>query len=199
MAHLATPITPPLGWAPRRSKPRATANGLLPLLKVRVIHAVLVALLVDLERLFQMTSGLSDRPRLLVEVFFGMIVRNVWFWIIGFVIIAVVQVKIEPGRTRRGVLLLCVLVLISVGHVLDYFWHSTYIVVELGLATFASMVMQGLWTNTTYLLLAVWYYESTDRAQRSTATQRRTELVRRSTEGWLLELRLGSPQARLDP
>jgi hypothetical protein len=200
MAHLAPPITHPFGWAPGTSKPRAAAHDLLRLLKVRATHAVLVTLLVDVQYWFQIASGLSQQPRLLVEVFFGMVARNLWFWIIGFAIIAVVQTKIGPGRTRTVVLLFCALIWSGVWE-LAAFWgpYRTYIVIELGLATLTSMAVQGMWTNVTYLLLAAWYYESADRARRSTAALRQSELVRRGAERWLLELRLGSLQARLDP
>ena len=200
MPNLAPPIAHPFRWARGASKPGAASHDLLPLLKVRTIHAVLVALLVDAQYWLQMVSGLSEQPRLLVEVFFRMFARNVWFWIIGFAIIAVVQTKIGPGRTRTMVLIFCMLVWSGVWE-LSFFWGPlpTYIIVELGLATLTSMAMQGLWVNTTYLLLAVWYYESADRARRSTAALRQSELVRRGAERWLLELRLGSLQARLDP
>jgi two-component system sensor histidine kinase AlgZ len=59
--------------------------------------------------------------------------------------------------------------------------------------------MDGLWTTTTYFLLAAWYYESADRARRSTAVLRESQLARQGAERWLLELRLSSLQARVDP
>jgi hypothetical protein len=82
-------------------------------------------------------------------------------------------------------------------------WHlvagSHFIVVQLGLVPQAGVIASGLWSNTVYFTLAVWYYESIDRATRSTASLRESELARRSAERWLLELRLGALQARLDP
>jgi LytS/YehU family sensor histidine kinase len=49
------------------------------------------------------------------------------------------------------------------------------------------------------MLLAAWCYDSADRATRSTSARRQSELTRRGAERWLLELRLGGLQARLDP
>ena len=43
-----------------------------------------------------------------------------------------------------------------------------FIVVERGITTAAGPGDERLWTMTTYLLLAAWYYESVDRATRST-------------------------------
>jgi LytS/YehU family sensor histidine kinase len=77
--------------------------------------------------------------------------------------------------------------------------NSRFIVVELGLVTQTGSTVSGLWTNTIYMLLAAWYYESADRARRSTAVLREGELGRKGAERWLLQLRLSSLQARLDP
>jgi LytS/YehU family sensor histidine kinase len=74
-----------------------------------------------------------------------------------------------------------------------------FFVVEIGLVSSAAVIVHGIWTTTTYLLLAVWYYESADRAKRATAVFRESKLARQSAERWLLELRLGARQARLDP
>ncbi len=197
---LAPPITHPLGWATGGSKPRATAHKLLPLLRVRTAHAVLVTVLVVVQYWFQLAAGLSDQPRLLVEIFFGMFAWDVGNFIVGFAIIAVVQTQLAPGRARTVTLVSAILL----WALLWTLWNllaadSHFIVVERGLATAAGSSMNGLWTTTTYLLLAAWYYESIDRATRSTAAMRESELARRSAERWLLELRLGTRQARLDP
>jgi hypothetical protein len=182
------------------SKLGSATHDLLPLLKVRTVHALFVTVLIVAQYWFELASSLSHQPRLLIETFFGLYERNVVYWIIGFAIIAVVQTRIAAGRIRTIVLLSSVLVWV----ILWDWWYSRgpgspLIVVELGLTTPSGIAMHGLWTNTTYLLLAAWYYESADRARRSTVALRERELVRRGAERWLLELRLGSLQARLDP
>jgi len=72
----------------------AAAHDLVPLLKVRTLHAVLVTLLIVAQYWFELASGLSDRQRLLIDVFLRLFTQNVMFWIVGFAIIAVV-----PGMT----------------------------------------------------------------------------------------------------
>jgi hypothetical protein len=183
------------------SKPGSATHDLLPLLKVRTVHALLVTLLIVANYWFELASSLSDRPRLLIETFFGLFERNVGYWIIGFAIIGVVQTRIAAGRTRTMVLLSSMLVWAALWSLFWTVWAplSPFIVVELGLTTPSGFAMDGVWTTTTYLLLAAWYYESADRARRSTAALREGELVRRGAERWLLELRLGARQARLDP
>jgi hypothetical protein len=199
MSDFAAPIAPPFGPIPIGLKPRAEMHDLLPLLKVRTIHALLVTLLVVLQYWFQLASSLSHQPRLLIEVFFGMFVWNVGNFIVAFAIIAVVQTRLAPGRARTMVLLSAILVWVLIWTLWNVLAGSHFVVVERGLVSSAGMNVNGLWTTTTYLLLAAWYYESADRAQRTRATLRESELARRSAERWLLELRLGTLQARLDP
>jgi hypothetical protein len=199
MSDFAAPIAPPFGPIPIRSKPRAEVHDLLPLLKVRTIHAVLVTLLVVVQYWLQLSSSLSQQPRLLFEVFFGLFVWNVWDYIVAFAIIAVVQTRLAPGGARTMTLLSAMLVWVLLWQLWNVWWDSHFIVVELGLVSSAGQVASGLWTQTTYLLIAAWYYESADRAKRTRATLHESELARRSAERWLLELRLGTLQARLDP
>ena len=183
------------------SKLGSATHDLLPLLKVRTVHALFVTVLIVAQYWFELASSLSDQPRLLIETFFRLFERNVAYWIIGFAIIAVVQTRIAAGRTRTIVLLSSMLVWSALWSLFWTVWAplSPFIVVELGLTTPTGFAMDGVWTTTTYLLFAAWYYESADRARRSTAALRQSELVRRGAERWLLELRLGSLQARLDP
>ena len=96
MSGFAVPIARAFGPILIRSKPHVEMHNLLALLKVRTIHAVLVTLLVVLQYSFQFASSLSQQPGLLVEVFFGMFVWNVSFYIVGFAIIAVVQTRFAP-------------------------------------------------------------------------------------------------------
>jgi hypothetical protein len=124
---------------------------------------------------------------------------NIWCFIGGFASIAVVQARLAPGRARTLTLIGAVLAWSLLWQVWYLVAGSHFIVVRLGLVSQAGIVANGLWTNTIYFLLAVWYYESIDRATRSTASLRESELARRSAERWLLELRLGALQARLDP
>jgi hypothetical protein len=175
-------------------------HDLLALLKVRTGHAVLVTLLVVVQYWLQLASSLSQQPRLLFEVFFGMFVWNVWEYIIGFAIIALIQTQFTPGRARSVSLVFAMLAWVLLWTLLnDWQGESRFIVVELGLVSSAALRVHGLWTITTYLLLAVWYYESVDRAKRTRVALRDSELARQSAERWLLELRLGALQARLDP
>ena len=199
MSDFAAPVAPPFGPIPIRSKPRAEMHDLLPLLKVRTIHALLVTLLVVLQYWLQLASSLSHQPRLLVEVFFGMFVWNVGNFIVSFAIIAVVQTRLAPGRARTMMLLSAILVWALIWFLWNALAGSHFIVVERGLVSPTGTNVNGLWTTTTYLLLAAWYYESADRAKRTRAMLRESELARRRAERWLLELRLGALQARLDP
>ena len=198
MTNPALSMRRPVGWASSGERPRPRPPGLLPLLKVRAIHGVVVALLIATQYWLQMAPGLIERPRLLIDLFVGLVGHIVGFWILAFAVIAVVQVKIQPGRARTVGLALFALVW-SVLYEAIRGEAETYIVIALGFATPESMAMQGLWADATYLLLAVWYYESADRTSRSIAGLRESELARRGAERWLLELRLGSLQARLDP
>jgi hypothetical protein len=195
----APPVARAFGPIRIRSEPRAAAHDLLALLKVRTIHALLVTLLVVVQYWFQLASSLSEQPRLLFEVFFGMFVWNVGNFIVAFAIIAVVQTRLAPGRARTIMLLSAILVWALIWFLWNALAGSHFIVVERGLVSPAGTNVNGLWTTTTYLLLAAWYYESADRATRTRATLRERELARRSAERWLLELRLGALQARLDP
>lgn len=199
MANLASPMIRPFRWASNRPGAVAIAQRLPALLKVRTLHALLITLLVVTQYWFELASSLSDRPRLLAETFLALFERNVLYWLVAFAGIAVVQARIAPGRVRA-------LVLVA-GAVLwsEFVWprivelFDPFLVVELGLATQAGQAADGSWTAVTYLLLALWCYESADRAAHSMAARRQSELVRHRAERWLLELRLGSLQARLDP
>jgi sensor histidine kinase YesM len=174
----------------------AAAHDLLPLLKVRTIHALFVTLLIAAQYWFELASSLSTRPRLLADVFLGLFVQNVMYWIVGFAIIAVVQTQLAPGRARTMVLISS---LLTWGALWTLRTPESANIVQLGLVSPAGYVRDGVWTTTIYLLLAAWYYESADRAARTTAVMRESELMRQSAERWLLELRLGILQARLEP
>jgi hypothetical protein len=195
MTGTALPVIHPFGRV-RGSDTLTAARDLLPLLKVRTFHALLVALLIAAQYWFELASGLSDRPRLLVDVFLGLFAQNAPYWIIGFAIISVVQTQLAPGRARLIVLISSMLIWAALWTLRSpYSAH----VVQLGLVSPAGYIRDGIWTTTTYLLLAAWYYESADRAARTTAVLRESELARQSAERWLLELRLSTLQARLDP
>jgi sensor histidine kinase YesM len=196
MAGTAFPIVHTFGGV-RGSDTIAAARDLLPLLRVRTLHAVFVTALICAQYWFELASSLSDRPRLLVDVFLGLFARNVWYWIVGFAIIAVVQTRIAPGGVRTMMLISSVLVCVALWR--EFWIPGHFIVVELGLVSSAGVSTDGTWTTATYLLLAAWYYESADRAMRTTAVLRESELARQSAEQWLLELRLGTLQARLEP
>ena len=198
MAGTALPVMHTFGGV-RGSDAIAAAHDLLPLLKVRTLHAVLVTLLIAAQYWFELASSLSDRPRLLVDLFFGLFARNVWYWIVGFAMIAVVQTRIAPGRVRTVTLVSSVLIWAALWRLNLGTPASHFIVLELGLVSFAGYLTDGLWTTTTYILIAAWYYESADRATRTTAVLRENQLARQSAERWLLELRLGILQARLEP
>jgi hypothetical protein len=199
MLELAPSIRRPFGWPVGREKPRAAKHQLLPLIKVRALHGVVVALLIAVQYWLQMAPGLIDQPRLMVDLFVALFAGMVLFWVIAFPIIAVVQVNIDPGPARIAVLVLCAFAWSAAHVLLQDAIDPTSTVIELGLATPAGRFTQTLWMHTTYFLLAVWYYESMDRTRRSMVALRESELTRRGAERWLLELRLGSLQAGLDP
>src|SRR5438094_5558903 len=182
MSGFAVPIARAFGPIPIRSKPHVEMQDLLALLKARTIHAVLVTLLVVLQYSFQFASSLSQQPGLLIEVFFGMFVWNVSFYIVGFSIIAVVQTRFAPGRARTMTLICAALVWVLLWELWNYVAGSHFIFVDPGLVSWAGMNVNGLWVNATYFLLAAWYYESIDRAARSTAALRESELARRGAE-----------------
>jgi hypothetical protein len=90
-----------------------------------------------------------------------MFVWNVWAYITGFAVIAIVQTQFTPGRARSVTLVFAVLVWVLLWTLLnDWRGESRFIVVELGLISSAALRAHGLWTFVTYLLLAAWYYES---------------------------------------
>lgn len=177
----------------------ATTKGLLPLLKVRTVHAVFVTLLVVLQYWLQLAASLSHHPRVLLDVFLGMFLWNLCQFIIAFAIIAVVQTRLAPGRTRTITLLSAMLAWAVLWQLWNALWSSHFIVVELGLVSSEGQIVAGFWTSTTYMLIAAWCYESADRATRTKAALRESELARQSAERWLIELRLSSLQARVDP
>jgi len=184
--------------AARSADATAATKNLWPLLKVRIVHATFVGLLVVLQYTLQLAASLSYSLHPLVEIFAGMIVHNLPIYIVGFSIIAIFQVQFAPGRRRTILLIAALLVWIGCWCAASA-QNSQFIIVRLGLVSPANVALSGLWTGTTYLMLAVWYYESADRARRSTAVLRASELARQGAERWLLELRLTSLQARLDP
>jgi len=193
-------VAPAFDPAPVSSKSPAEMHDLLAVLRVRTGHAVLVTLLVVVQYWLQLASSLSQQPRLLFEVFVGLFVWNVWEYVIGFAIIAVIQTRFTPGPLRSVILVFAMLMWVLLWTLLnDWQGESRFIVVELGLISSTALRAHGLWTITTYLLLAAWYYEGVDRAKRTRAALRESELARRSADRWLLELRLGALQARLDP
>jgi hypothetical protein len=199
LSGFAPPTAAAFGPIAGKAKPRVEMHDLLALLKVRTIHAVVVTLLIVTQYWLQLASSLSQQPRLLVDVFLGMFAWDVGYYIVGFAIIAVLQARLAPGRARTVTLIGAILVWVLVWDLWGLLAGSHFIVVKLGLVSRAGVRVSGFWTNSVYFLLAVWYYESVDRATRSTAILRESELARRSAERWLLELRLGALQARLDP
>jgi hypothetical protein len=199
MSSFAAPIAPSVGSILKRATPRVEMLKQVALLKVRTIHAVLITLLVTVQYWLQLAPGLSQPPRRLFDVLVGIFVWNVCQYIVAFAIIAVVQTRLAPGRTRTIILLCAMLAWVLLWQVWNVLWDSHFIVVELGIVSSRGQIVQGYWTETTYLLIAAWCYESADRATRTKAVLRESELARRSAEKWLLELRLGTLQARLDP
>lgn len=177
MANLASPVIHPFRWASSGATAAVAAHRLLPLLKVRTIHAVLVTLLVVTQYWLELASSLSQQPRLLVETFVAMFERNVVYWIVGFAVFAIVQTGIAAGRMRTIALLSSSLLWSALWSVILEMLGS-FLVVDLGLTTHAGLVADSYWTNTTYMLLAAWCYDSADRATRSTSARRQSELAR---------------------
>src|SRR5258708_20405546 len=106
VADLVAPIAAGFGPAAVRSKPRVEIRDLLPLLKLRAIHAMLLTLLVVAQYWFQLASSIGQHPRVWFEAFIGMYAWNAGYYIAAFLIIAVVQARLSPGPART-VTLLC--------------------------------------------------------------------------------------------
>jgi sensor histidine kinase YesM len=161
---------------------------------------MLVALLVVVQYELQLAPALAQNPRVLLEVFASMYFWNAAVILVAFLLIAIVQLAVPPGHTRFAILTVGVLAFVSLWAQWFAVVESAHtIVVEYGLTTARGQLFDGIWTNTTYLLLAVWCYEIADRARRSTAVLRENEIARQSAERWLLDMRLRRLQARLDP
>jgi hypothetical protein len=175
--------------------PRSAASGLRSLVRVRAIHALLFTLLVSANYFFRLLPFFDDALDLFVSLF---TIQTPSFFG-GFLLIGLVQSKILPGRARAFVLF-CTVLVWSVACATWVAWgpheRST---VSAQLVTPSALFLDQVWTMLIYFSLAAWAYESADRAARATAALREAELARRSAERWVLELRLGVLQARLEP
>jgi hypothetical protein len=123
------------------------------------------------------------------------------FCIVGFCAIAMVQARVAPGIARNVMLLAAILTWNSLWTAAAFLGPSEmYVAQEIGIASLShANAVDHFWSGTTYLLVAAWYYESSERTARATAALGESELARRGAERWLLELRLSALQARLDP
>ena len=165
-----------------------------------MIHGALVGLLIVVQTSLELFPSLSLQWRLFVEVPVEGFARLGPIYIIGFAVIAMIQRWVVPGPARKIVLIASVLIIVAVWGLWQYWMPDPhFILFELGLASPSSNIADGLWISTTYLLIAAWYYESADRAARTTAALRESELARQGEEQWLLEFRLRILQARLGP
>jgi hypothetical protein len=184
---------------PSRSGPKrqATRNDLADLLARRAIHGMLFTAVWSVQGWLPLFTSVPHS--LLAEALVRTTAWNGIYWIIGFCLIALVQARIAPGMWRAVALLAATAGWSCVLAVLTYWGPSEALVsVQIGLVSPGAAALDRIW-RTTYLFIAAWYYESAERAARAAAALAKGELARRSAERWLLELRLGALQARLDP
>jgi hypothetical protein len=193
----------PIATSNERDRPRdgATWHDVRSLLKVRAVHAFVIALLITAHYFFLLLPRVSDKPDVLAGMLFVGVGDAFLFSMGTLALITLLQATIAPGRVRWLVLLSSVAIW-AVASVLwstfgpwqsGQFWFDYFSLKPVGVAWHLS------WTLTTYGLLAAWYYESADSAARMTAALRQSELARRGAERWVLELRLTILQARVDP
>jgi hypothetical protein len=186
-----------------RDRPRdgAAWPNVRSLLKVRAVHALVIALLLTAHDFFLLLPSVSHKAGFIAELLFLQFRSSLLFFAGALGLITLVQATIAPGRVRWLVLLPSMAIW-AVASVL----FTTFGPGQSGQFLFdhfsfrpVSLLWPMSWTQTTYGLLAAWYYESADTAARMTAALRQSELARRSAERWVLELRLTILQARVDP
>ena len=201
-AHISERATP-IATSDQRDRPRDGADwhDVRSLLKVRAVHALFIALVITAQYFFLLLPRMSDKPDLLGGMLLVGVGDAFLFSTGTLALITLLQATIAPGYVRWLVLLSSVAIW-AVASVLwstfgpwrsGQFWLDHFSLTPVGVAWHLS------WTCTTYGLLAAWYYESADRAARTTAALRQSELARRSAERWVLEMRLRILQARVDP
>jgi hypothetical protein len=171
------------------------------LLKVRAVHALVIASLIAAHYFFLLLPSVSDKPDVVAGLHF-VAMRNALLFSAGTIaLITLLQATIAPGRIRWILLLSSMAIWAVTSSLFSFFgpWQSG----QYFFNNFSLQPVEALWhlswTLTTYGVLAAWYYESADTATRMTATLRQSELERRSAERWVLELRLTILQARVDP
>lgn len=168
------------------------------LLKVHVAHASLFALLIASQFFFRALPAIADDAGLAARVFAYLFARNLVFVGVFVAFVAWVRARVAPGASRwlswfGG---LGVLIALNGASVLR---GPAGPLLEQGVAAPLGLAFENVWTYATFGCLAICYYESADRAARAVAALRESELARRSAERWVLEMRLGVRQARLDP
>ncbi len=168
------------------------------LLKVRAKHAALLTLLLTAYYFFLLLPSTATEPGVIPELLGFLILHSAAFFGGVFVIITFLQLKVAHGRTRWILLFSSMVAWAFV----NAFWTALsgpYYDVEQFSRDPEASFWHIAWTKSTYGLLAAWFYENANNAARMTAALRHSELARRSAERWVLELRLGIVQARVEP
>lgn len=201
-AHIGERVTPiTTSDRPDRPPDGAAWHDVRSLLKVRAVHALFIALVITAHYFFLLLPRMSDRPDLLGGMLlFG--IGDAFLFSTGtLALITLLQATISPGYLRWLLLLSSVAIWAVTSVLWSTFgpWQSGQFWLDHFSLTPAGVAWHLSWTLTTYGLLAAWYYESADSAARTTAALRQSELARRSAERWVLDLRLRSLQARVDP
>jgi hypothetical protein len=167
-------------------------------LRVHLAHAALFAVLIASQFFFRALPAIADDFGLMAKVFAYLFARNFVFVGVFIAFVALVQARVARGRPRWLSWFGGLVALIAL-NVAFIFWGPAGPLLEQGVAAPLGLAFENVWTYATFGCLAIWYYESDDRAARAIGALRESELARRSAERWVLEMRLGVRQARLDP
>lgn len=168
-------------------------------MRERLLHAVVFSVLISAQFFLRALPAVAEDVAVAAQLLAYLLARNLVFVVPFVAFVALVQLRAPPGR-RRWLALgpgLAVFVGLNVAFAL---WATAgQFTIQLGLATHAGLALENAWTYATFGCLAIWYYESADRASRAIRSLQEQQLARRAAERWVAGLRLGVLQARLDP
>ena len=185
---------------------RATApawHDVRSLLKVRAVHALVIALLITAHYFFLLLPRMSDKPRSSSRELLLVGIGDAFLFSTGtLALITLLQATIAPGRVRWLVLLSSV----AIWAVASVLW-STFGPWQSGQFWFDYFSPTAGWSGMALVLDAHDLRPARGLSTTRVPTVRRgrplrlrqSELARRSAERWVLELRLRILQARVDP
>lgn len=184
-----------------RLRAGASARDVRSLRKVRAVHALVIALVLTAHYFFHLLPSLGDKPGFIAELLVVLFGDTLLFSAGTLILIALLQAKLAPGRVRWLVLLSSVAIWAVADAIWVAFgpWTSAQFLQDHFSGSPVGALWHVSWADTTYALLAVWYYETADGEARISAALRHSELARRGAERWVLEMRLRILQARVDP